>query len=196
MMKAYSGFKAEQATAREQLPIGGYVAKIMNTEVKDYSWGSVLVISFDIAEGEHKDFFADDYRGQQGEDKKWRGTYRLTIPKDDGSEKDGWSKRTFNNFIYCIEDSNPGYRWDWNEAGLKGKTIGLLFRNEEWEWQDKSGWTTRAFAVLTVGDVHDGHYKMPKDKPLKNKQNNAQPSAAIPASNPWDEASSDADLPF
>ena len=30
MIKSYNGFKAERTTARETLPAGGYVAKIMD----------------------------------------------------------------------------------------------------------------------------------------------------------------------
>ena len=91
-MKAFSGFAPEKSSSREQLPVGGYIAKILNAEEVTYDWGSVLLISFDIAEGDYKDFFKKDYDAQQSEDKKWRGTYRLNIPKDDGSEKDGWNE--------------------------------------------------------------------------------------------------------
>ena len=169
-MKQFSGFKAEKSTTREQLPVGGYVAKILNAEEVTYSWGSVLEIFFDILEGAYAGFFKKDFDAQQGEDKKWRGKYRLSVPKDDGSEKDGWTKRTFNNAIYCIEDGNPGYHWNWDESTLKGKTVGVLFRNEEWEYNGNTGWSTRACALACVGDIKDGKFKMPKDKPLKNKQ--------------------------
>ena len=81
-MKAFAGFKAEAPARKEQLPAGGYIAKIMDAKEIGYDWGNVLLISFDIAEGEYKDFFAKDYRNQQQEDKKWRGTFRLRIPKD------------------------------------------------------------------------------------------------------------------
>lgn len=175
-MKAFSGFSPEKSTSREQLPVGGYIAKILNAEEVTYDWGSVLLISFDIAEGDYKDFFKKDYDAQQSEDKKWRGTYRLNIPKDDGSEKDGWTKRTFNNVIWCVEDANPGYHWNWDEKSLKGKMTGVLFRNEEWEYNGNTGWSTRCCAFAAVGDIRDGKFKMPKDKPLKNK---AQ-TAAIP----------------
>lgn len=95
-MKQFSGFEAKKsAGARELLPAGGYVAKILNAEEVSYDWGNVLLISFDILEGQYKDFFAKDYKEQDREDKKWRGTYRLSEPKDDGSEKDGWTKRAF-----------------------------------------------------------------------------------------------------
>lgn len=74
-MKQFSGYEAKKAVTRENLPVGGYVAKILNAEEMSYSWGAVLLISFDIAEGQYKDFFANDYKGQDREDKKWRGTY-------------------------------------------------------------------------------------------------------------------------
>ena len=131
-MKPFNGFEAKKSSGgRELLPAGGYVAKILNAEEISYSWGSVLLISFDIIEGQFKDFFSTDYKNQDREDKKWRGTYRLSVPKDDGSEKDGWTKRTFGNAIWSIEASNPGYHWDWNETALKGKTVGVLYRNRE-----------------------------------------------------------------
>ena len=92
-MKAFSGFAPEKPSSRKQLPVGGYIAKILDAEEVTYDWGSVLLISFDIAEGDYMNFFEKDYDAQQSEDKKWRGTYRLNIPKDDGSEKDGWATR-------------------------------------------------------------------------------------------------------
>ena len=85
-MRAFSGFAPEKSSAREQLPVGGYIAKILNAEEVKYDWGSVLLISFDIAEGDYMNFFEKDYASPQSEDRKWRGTYRLNIPKDDGSE--------------------------------------------------------------------------------------------------------------
>ena len=52
-MKAFNGLEIKKsAGASEPLPAGGYVAKILNAKVEEYSWGEVLVISFDIAEGE------------------------------------------------------------------------------------------------------------------------------------------------
>ena len=72
-MKQFNGFKPEKPAVREVLPAGGYVLKIMNAEEQEYTWGSVIVVSFDVAEGDKAGFFAQDYRLQQSEDKKWRG---------------------------------------------------------------------------------------------------------------------------
>ena len=81
-MKKFDVEIKRNASSSEPLPAGGYVAKIMNAEVKEYSWGEVLVISFDIAEGEYKDFFATQYRENTNEDKKWKGNFRLTVPQE------------------------------------------------------------------------------------------------------------------
>lgn len=179
-MKRYSGAKAEKSAAREQLPIGAYIAQIISAKEEKFDWGARLLVAFDIAEGSHKGFYQKDFDVQTGEDKKWRGVYRLYEPKDDGSEKDEWTKRTFNNFIYALEDSNRDYHMDWGpiESGdfsqLKGKSLGILFRNEEWEMDTadgyKTGWSTRPFAALSTGDVKDSNFKMPNEKPLKNKR--------------------------
>ena len=47
-MKQFSGYEAKKAVTRENLPVGGYVAKILNAEEISYSWGAVLLVSFDI----------------------------------------------------------------------------------------------------------------------------------------------------
>lgn len=172
-MRAFKGYEAKkQGGAREILPAGGYVAKILNAEEKRYSWGDVLLISFDISEGEHSGFFNKDYLENTNEDKKWRGTYRLNIPKDDGSEKDGWTKSTFGGAMWAVEESNQGYTWNWDEKSLKGKTVGVLFRNKEWEMNGNTGWTTECCKLESADDIRNGKFRMPKDKPLKNKSTN------------------------
>ena len=189
-MKAFSGLKVERASSREILPAGGYVARIMGCKEQEYTWGSVLVFSFDIAEGNYKDFFATDYKNNPSEDKRWRGTYRLNIPKDDGSEKDGWTKKTFGGAIWAIEDSNTGYHWDWNEGELKNKMVGVIFRNREWEMNGKTGWTTECCSLESIDNIRNNTYRTPKDRPLNNKV----PASARPIES-FTEVSDD-DLPF
>lgn len=188
-MKAFNGFEAKKASGgRELLPAGGYVARIMGAEIMTYSWGERLVISFDIAEGDQKEFFANDYRAQDREDKKWRGTYRLNVPDEKSQYYDG-QKRTFGNMVWAAEESNPGYHWDWDEGTLKGKLIGVLFRNREWEINGRTGWTTECCAVTSVQDIQNGEFKMPRDKPLPQKAPVRDVYAAV---NDTD----DDDLPF
>ena len=54
----------------EKLPPGGYVVSIMNAKVQTYRWGNVLVIAFDIIEGEQTGFYKrnDDAQTQGGQE--------------------------------------------------------------------------------------------------------------------------------
>lgn len=189
-MKAYEGFKAQRRAAKETIPAGGYIGEILDAAEKEYNWGSVLVISFDVREGEYQDFFKIDYQNNTSEDRKWRGTYRLNVPKDDGSEKDGWTKNTFESAIWAIEESNPGYHWDWNEKGLKKKKVGLLFRNREWVMNGNTGWTTECGALESVDAIRSGKFKPLKDKPLPEDKR------PVPAFTPDIEVDGTDDLPW
>ena len=197
-MRPFNNYETTQTiSARAQLPVGAYISPILKAEEKVYNsskgeWHK-LEISFDISEGEHKDFYANDYKAQTGEDKKWKGVMRMNIPTDDGSEADGWAKRSFKTNILAIEDSNSGYHWDWNEAQLKGKTVGIVFRSEEWEYNGKHGWRTAPFKMVPAADVKSGNIKIPDPKPLNGKAA-SQASTAADLSDFVEVAS--ADLPF
>ena len=197
-MRPFNNYETTQTiSARAQLPVGAYICRILKAEEKVYSsskgeWHK-LEVSFDISEGEHKDFYANDYRSQSGEDKKWKGILRMSIPSDDGSEADNWAKRSFKTNILAIEESNNGYHWDWNEAQLKGKTVGIVFRSEEWEYNGKRGWRTAPFKMVPAADVKSGNIKMPDPKPLNGKAA-SQASTAADLSDFVEVAS--ADLPF
>ena len=190
-MKAFNGLEIKKSvSASEPLPAGGYVANILNAKVEEYSWGEVLVISFDIAEGEYKDFFSKQYKENTREDKKWKGNFRLTVPNE-GNQYFESQKRTFGNAIWAIEESNPSFRWAWDENALKGKMVGVLFRNFEWAMEDRTGWSTEACTFVSVEDVRTGNFKQPKDKPLRNKATN---NATVNSFAPIDDA--DDSLPF
>ena len=169
-MKAFNGLEIKKSvSANEPLPAGGYVAKILNAKVEEYSWGEKLVISFDIAEGEYKDFFSKQYKENTREDKKWKGNFRLTVPQESNQYFDS-QKRAFGNAIWAIEESNPSFRWAWDENALKGKMVGVLFRNYEYDIDGKQGWSTECCTFVSVEDVRTGNFKQPKDKPLKRKE--------------------------
>lgn len=184
---------------RAKLPAGNYVAKILGAKEVTNDFGNTnLVIRFDIAEGEHKDFFQTDYDNAAGEDKKWRGIMRLPIPKDE-SEEEAWKARTFGNNIWAVEASNSGYYWDWDEKTLKGKMVGVRFRNKEWKMNGKTGWTTECGELAAVDDVRSDKLKQMKDKPLKegsvpNGFTQLVGSSAFPASP--NVSTDDDDVPF
>ena len=190
-MKAFNGLEIKKSmSASEPIPAGGYVAKILNAKVEEYSWGEVLVISFDIAEGEYKDFFSKQYKENTREDKKWKGNFRLTVPQESNQYFDS-QKRTFGNAIWAIEESNPSFRWAWDENALKGKMVGVLFRNYEYDVDGRQGWSTECCTFVSVEDVRTGNFKQPKDKPLRNKEMNG---ATVSNISPIDDI--DGSLPF
>ena len=90
--------------------------------------------------------------------------------------------------IACLEESNPGYAWDWDETKLKGKYIGLLFGNEEYSYNGYEGWKAKARLIVSTEDIKSGNFTIPKDKPLKN---NEVVSSIVPTP-----AEADDDLPF
>ena len=151
------------------LPKGAYVLKILGAEVLENSNGQYVKIGCDIAEGEFKDFYAKDYKAQQSEDKKWRCNYLLNVPKDDGTEQDGWTKRRFKTIIEAIEDSNPGYHFDWDEKKFKGKLIGGLFNEREYESNGQVRKATNLAQLCAVESIRKNTYTLPNDKLLNGR---------------------------
>lgn len=181
-------------TPSEQLPVDqAYVCKILSAKESNYDWGSRLEIAVDITEGDYKDFYKQKFEANTNEDKKWPGVVRLPIPKDDGSERDAWTMTSFNTNIVAIEDSNPGFTWDWDETKLKGKQIGLVLRNKEYSFNGRSGWYSEPFKFITVENARAGKFRKPKDKPLPN---NSAPASAPSDPSGFINAGVDDDIPF
>lgn len=110
-MKEFKNFdeakKNAEYTGTEQIPVGAYVAKIMGVRYENGQNGNSdrIVIQFDIAEGEQKDFFAKQYEQNTADDKKWKGKTTIYVPKDDGTQKDQWTANTFARWVNAIEKS-------------------------------------------------------------------------------------------
>lgn len=173
-IKRFNSYEKTQAYKDfEQLPKGGYILKIMGADVCENSVGQYVKISCDIAEGDYKDFYSKEYRAQQPEDKKWHCNYLLNVPKDDGTEQDGWTARRFKTVIEALEESNSGYHFDWDERKFKGKLIGGLFNEREYEKNDGTvGRATNLAQLCAVEKIREGKFKIPADKVLKDKIQN------------------------
>lgn len=175
MRKPNNWENVKESVEFEKLPLGAYVCKILQASVADLrNGGQQLAVLFDISEGEWAKFFTEDFNAQKQSSKfdpKWKGVLRLFLPNEDGSENDEWTKSTLKGFINAVEASNQGFTFDWDERTLKGKYIGIIFRNEEWQNSESgnTGWSVRPFKGISVSKVRSGDYKLPNDKPLKNK---------------------------
>lgn len=186
-MKPINNFDTVQATTGEfKRPTpNGYICKI--TLADDYPFdantgkGDYLKIEYDIAHGEFKDYYTEQYNRFGGD--FWAATmFRSYKEKALGM---------FKHFTNCVENSNAGYTWAWDEKSLVGKYIGLVLGEEEYEKSDGSvGVRLYVKEVKTVQEIKDGNFKIPELKVLKNR-----PSA--PANNGFTEvADMDSDLPF
>ena len=202
-MRKYGNWdKVKVAAEFEQLPPGGYVCRIMGAEVKEYERkdhsGSFekLRISLDIAEGQYKDFYVNDYRAQNTEDKRWRGVMELYLPDENGAnaEQEERTASYLKAAIEAIEESNSGYRWDWDERKLKGKIVGCLFRSREWEYDGRTGWRTEALRFLEADRIRQGKFKVPAAKPLKKSSGDVYTAPMTTPENV--EIIADDDLPF
>lgn len=189
--------RVQKTTDFTPLPVGGYVCRIQGAKIREGDnanghWES-LDIAFDIIEGEYSGFYRQDYDRQSQEDKRWRGVFKLFFPKGDGSRNDEYSASRFKDLACALEESNPGYHWDWDESKLKNKLIGIVFRNEEWEYNGNTGWKAQPFKAYEVEAIRQNKFKLPKERALKGNSNTA---AALPKFEDAVEIENDDDLPF
>ena len=157
-MKAFNGFKSEAASKKPQpLPAGPYVAKIKAVKIEGLEPDQQLVLRVDVCEGEYTDYFLNRYKREKETSKfepKYKGDFKLRIPNDDNTramypESD---LRRFNDAIFRIESSTPGYHWDWTENGLVGLVVGINMQAGEYNGTA----FTRIGRLETADDVRKG----------------------------------------
>lgn len=162
-MNKPENFDSEPAATGEykSLPAGGYVCKILGAKVEQSQSGKeMLVMRIDIAEGEYKDYFSQAWeeKVQVNKDAKWGCIYRQLTEGD--------STKFFKGMLSAIEKSNPGYQWDWKESGLKGKLVGAIFGEEEFE-SNKDGSIKKSCKIKwlrSVESIRSGDFKIPEVK--------------------------------
>ena len=175
-MKDYGFNRNNAAQEFERLPKGAYVIKIQAVQYIEGTEGKSDQLRFkvDIVEGDYKDYYKKAYESDTREDKKWRGVFEMWCPKNDGSEKDGWTKKTFDTNFAAIEDSNPGFRFNGtDEKSLVGKIVGAIIYREDYEKDGEVKTAHKFFKRLcTVDAVRKGTWKEPKDKIIKKEESN------------------------
>lgn len=191
-MKPINNWSAVKATGDfENITPGGKIIQIKKAvEKKNKSGnGSHIEILIDVHEGEEKGFYERDYKAQNREDKFWRGIIRQNIP-DESSPKYDMQCGFFKRFTNAVEESNPGYHWDWNEAGLTGKLCGCVFGEVEKESKKGTVYTVaEPSEIVSVDAIKTGNFKTPAVKALKK-------GSAAPTSFSEYAPGGDDDLPF
>lgn len=114
------------------LPIGAYECKIINAveNHNEQSGKTTLKVMVDIASGEYKDYFKKRYDSNTAIDRKWDNNATKYLAFE------GENTSYFKGFITCVENSNVGYKWDWEESTLRDKKIVGVFQYEQYEKQD------------------------------------------------------------
>ena len=185
-MKPINNYENVQANSGEfaRPAAGGYICKIINVEdvpmdSKEKGKGDYLRIEYDIADGEFKGFYKEQFD-------KWGGNWNASFIRS-YKEK---ALSMFKHFTNCIEQSNAGYDWDWNEKGLIGKVVGLVLGEEEYINSLKETKTKLAVSqIKTVEEIKNGDFKVPAPKKLA-VENSTNDFAG------FTQIDDDSDLPF
>ena len=114
------------------LPIGAYECKIINAvdNHHEQSGKTTLKVMVDIASGEYKDYFKKRYDSNTAIDRRWDNNATKYLAFE------GENTSFFKGFITTVENSNVGYKWNWEESTLRDKKIVGVFQYEEYEKQD------------------------------------------------------------
>ena len=180
--KAYKDAEASTGDFK-RLPAGGYIARIL--AVKDVADKSYLAVEFDIAEGEFKAFYGDDWGKEHPSAHTMYRSYKETaLPM-------------FKGFLRAVDQSN-GTKFEQDavnglaEQQLVGRAVGIVVGYEEYQ-NDRGEIRERAkvTAVRSVDKIRSGDFKVPELKKLDLSKSTtaASPVEGFVAVN-------EADLPF
>lgn len=194
MKPSYSTFEAKKSSGFLTLPpAGAYEAVITGVRLLepdgDKQLRTVIELMLEITTGEYANRYGDLYREQSERfDGKasYKGIFRLTPPEEDDED---WRKRAFEGSLWCVEQSNPNYSWDWDEKKLKGKKVGISVRDRLYTYNDTDRQTTEIGRFETIEDVRAGKVKPMNPRDQRKKDNPVPDGGFFDASNdpdvPW-----------
>lgn len=145
-----------------KLPAGGYICRIKSAEETTSKAGNrMLEIRFDIAEGQYADYYLNKYKNSKpksdSEPIRWQGTHYIVLEGDYADAK-------FKGFITALEESNPGFTWNWDEKTLSNLLFGGIFGIEEFKGERGIGKTTKLRYVRSTEYIRNGEYQIPEPK--------------------------------
>ena len=170
MKPSYAGFEAKKTGGFTELPPAGcYVAEIKNVKFIPQDGKNTrdrIECYIDIIEGDYTGRYVEVWNDQKerfGDDAKFKGIFNLIPPTENDED---WRRRAFEGNLWCVQESNAGYAWDWDEKKLKGKKVGINVRNRLYTYNGKNRQTTEIGKFETVEDVRNG-----KCKPMRDRDN-------------------------
>ena len=166
---------------------GGYCIEIIG--VKDVPLdpitgkGDYLKIEYDICHGDFAGYYSKQHERFGGD---WFASFIKSY-----KEK---ALGMFKHFTNCVEESNAGYKWNWDERSLAHKYVGVTLQEEEYRKNDGSiGVKLVVKDIKTTEQIMKGEFKVPHIKKLA--ENNA-PTYNAYATPKFEDVTDDDTLPF
>lgn len=155
MLKKPQNYDSVEVNDLEFTPIeiGGHKCVIMTAEeyTSPISGQTSLRVVVDTDKMDKQpNYFADLYRNDTRTDKKWSNSaIKYVSLKDDEN-----CTRMLKSFLTSVEESNPGFKYNWDAEvnQLKGKKVGAVFGLEE--YQDNEGKTKTSTKIRNFRDVN------------------------------------------
>ncbi len=178
-MRAINNFENVQASTGEfnKPTAGGYCIEIL--AVKDVPLdektgkGDYLKIDYDICHGNFAGYFAlqnDKFGGD------WRANFIRSYKET--------AAGMFKHFINCVEESNAGYKWAWDEKSLVNKYVGVVLGEEEYRKNNgEIGVKLVVKDIKTTEQILKGDFKVPVIKKLAENSSNQSNSNFVPVDN-------------
>jgi len=167
MKATYEGYEGKKSSNFIDLPpVGAYIGEIQAAREAEQNGRPVVELFMEITEGEYANRFHEVYEDQKerfGDNVKYKGIFRL-VPYMEGDED--WRRKVFEENLWAVEQSNPGYKWDWDEKKLKGKKVGISIRKRLYTYNGKDRETTEIGRLESIEEIKAG-----KVKPLKDRDN-------------------------
>ncbi len=169
MIKKPAGYDEAAAYTGEfqQLPKGKYTCVIKQVATQTSKNGyEQFVILYDIADGEHKDFYKklfDVDKAQNPSNAKWRGVFKQNM--------EGKGLSWFKGIITSIERSNNfTFQWDKadNEKQMIGKKFGGIFRRcQYYATNGNRPFVTELFQIRSIAGLAEA--EIPEDELLPDE---------------------------
>lgn len=147
-----------------KLPADGYVCMVTNASVEKSQKGTLqLVLTLDIAEGEYAQMFKDGNHAPR---------YFKAIYTKNSNKISPYFKGLITNFI----NSNTDFIFNggkFNERSLIGKKIGMVFRDEQREWQGRIYTDAKPFFAINADKIRNGEFTVPPMKTVEIARDNS-----------------------
>ena len=190
-MRAFEDYESTPEYVESvKLPAGAYEVTIKRAEESD----NALCILFDISAGEYKDFFINKFNADKKafpENAKFKGVLRLWYAN--GSQYDDSAKKRMKTTLKRIKESNHlnvDFSKEWDGAALKGAKVGMIFRDQEYDYNGHHGFTAQPYSIITLEDLRAGKFTVPQPKRLNGSGTSGS------AGGDFTDLPTDEDLPF